>query len=60
MRRRAVGGTEAAIQRGFLTKDGSIEISPVFSDNALRDISTAMGLGDLFDGSPLCNRIETA
>ena len=43
----AVGGTEAAIQRGFLTRDGSIEISPVFSDNALRDISTAMGLGDL-------------
>ncbi len=43
----AVGGTEAAIQRGFLTKDGSIEISPVFSDNALRDISTAMDLGDL-------------
>tara|TARA_B110000037_G_scaffold205826_1_gene251117 strand:- start:1096 stop:1776 length:681 start_codon:yes stop_codon:yes gene_type:complete len=43
----AVGGTEAAILKAFLTADGAIEISPVFSDNALRDISTAMGLGDL-------------
>ena len=43
----AVGGTEAAIQKAFLTSDGAIEISPVFSDNALRDLSTAMGLGDL-------------
>lgn len=42
-----VGGTEAAILKAFLTADGAIEISPVFSDNALRDISTAMGLGDL-------------
>ncbi len=42
-----VGGTEAAIDKAFLTRDGAIEISPVFSDNALRDISTAMGLGDL-------------
>ncbi len=43
----AVGGTEAAILKAFLTSDGAIEISPVFSDNALRDISSAMGLGDL-------------
>jgi formyl-CoA transferase len=43
----AVGGTEAAILKAFLTSDGAIEISPVFSDNALRDISTGMGLGDL-------------
>ena len=43
----AVGGTEAAIDKAFLTLDGAIEISPVFSDNALRDISAAMGLGDL-------------
>jgi len=43
----AVGGTEAAILKAFLTADGAIEISPVFSDNALRDISTAMDLGDL-------------
>ena len=42
-----VGGTERAINKAFLTADGAIEISPVFSDNALRDISTALGLGDL-------------
>ena len=43
----AVGGTEAAIDKAFRTADGFIEISPVFSNNALRDISEAMGLGDL-------------
>jgi crotonobetainyl-CoA:carnitine CoA-transferase CaiB-like acyl-CoA transferase len=43
----AVGGTEAAINKAFQTLDGFIEISPVFSNNALKDISTAMGLGDL-------------
>ena len=43
----AVGGTEAAINKAFQTADGFIEISPVFSDNALRDISIALGLGDL-------------
>lgn len=43
----AVGGTEAAIDKAFQTADGFIEISPVFSDNALRDLSTALGLGDL-------------
>ncbi|QEG02601.1 Succinyl-CoA:(R)-benzylsuccinate CoA-transferase subunit BbsF [Stieleria maiorica] len=43
----AVGGTEAAIDKAFKTLDGFIEISPVFSDNALRDISAAMALGDL-------------
>jgi crotonobetainyl-CoA:carnitine CoA-transferase CaiB-like acyl-CoA transferase len=42
-----VGGTEAAIDKAFLTRDGAIEVSPVFSDNALRDISLALGLGDL-------------
>lgn len=42
-----VGGTEAAILKAFLTGDGAIEISPVFSDNSLRDISVAMDLGDL-------------
>lgn len=42
-----IGGTEAAIDKAFLTADGAIEVSPVFSDNALRDISTALGLGDL-------------
>jgi crotonobetainyl-CoA:carnitine CoA-transferase CaiB-like acyl-CoA transferase len=43
----AVGGTEAAINKAFQTADGFIEISPVFSNNALRDISVAMDLGDL-------------
>jgi crotonobetainyl-CoA:carnitine CoA-transferase CaiB-like acyl-CoA transferase len=43
----AVGGTEAAINKAFATADGFIEISPVFSDNALRDLSVAMGIGDL-------------
>jgi crotonobetainyl-CoA:carnitine CoA-transferase CaiB-like acyl-CoA transferase len=43
----AVGGTEAAIHKAFQTLDGFIEISPVFSNNALKDISTALGLGDL-------------
>lgn len=38
---------ESVIQPSFKTKDGFIEISPVFSDNALRDLSVAMGLGDL-------------
>jgi crotonobetainyl-CoA:carnitine CoA-transferase CaiB-like acyl-CoA transferase len=43
----AVGGTEAAINKAFHTLDGFIEISPVFSKNALKDISTALGIGDL-------------
>ncbi len=47
----AVGGTEAAINKAFQTADGFIEISPVFSSNALRDISTAVGLGDLSERS---------
>ena len=38
---------ETVIQPSFKTKNGFIEISPVFSDNALRDLSVAMGLGDL-------------
>ncbi len=42
-----VGGTEAAINKAFLTADGAIELSPVFSDNSLRDISLALGLEDL-------------
>ena len=43
----AVGGTEEAIHKAFQTLDGFIEISPVFSSNALKDISMALGLGDL-------------
>ena len=42
-----VGGTERAINKAFFTADGVIEVSPVFSDNALGDISEALGLGDL-------------
>lgn len=46
-RRGGVGVTEDAIDKAFRTRDGFIELSPVFSQNALRDISVAMGLGDL-------------
>ncbi len=42
-----VGASEKAIQSSFKTKDGYIEVSPVFSDDALRDISVALGLEDL-------------
>lgn len=42
-----VGATEKAIRSSFKTKDGYLELSPVFSRNALREISVAMGLGDL-------------
>ncbi len=45
--RTGVGVTERAIEKAFRTKDSVIELSPVFSPNALRDISVAMGLGDL-------------
>ncbi len=46
-RKSGVGVTEQVIDKAFRTRDGLLEISPVFSQNALRDISTAMGLGDL-------------
>ena len=45
--KQGIGGSEAAIEKAFKTADGWIEISPVFSDNALRDISVAIGLDDL-------------
>src|SRR5690606_31667010 len=38
--------------KSFATKDGYIEISPVFTENALRDISLALGLDD-FSQRPL-------
>ncbi len=51
--RKMTGGgavdTEDAINRTFPTKDGWIEVSPVFSQNPLRDISVGMGIGDLSD-----------
>jgi crotonobetainyl-CoA:carnitine CoA-transferase CaiB-like acyl-CoA transferase len=42
-----IGTTEQAINKSFWTRDGVIELSPAFSDNALRDISIAMGMEDL-------------
>jgi crotonobetainyl-CoA:carnitine CoA-transferase CaiB-like acyl-CoA transferase len=45
--RSGLGVTEQVIDKSFRTRDGLIELSPVFSPNALRDISVAMGLGDL-------------
>lgn len=42
-----VSANESIIDKAFATADGYIEISPVFSDNAVRDISVALGLGDL-------------
>lgn len=42
-----VGASEAAIHPSFKTLDGYIEVSPVFTDDALRDISLALGLEDL-------------
>jgi crotonobetainyl-CoA:carnitine CoA-transferase CaiB-like acyl-CoA transferase len=42
-----VGASEDAIRASFKTRDGYIEISPVFSDDALRDLSLALGLADL-------------
>ncbi|MGQ9555411.1 MAG: CaiB/BaiF CoA transferase family protein [Anaerolineae bacterium] len=49
---RAQGGggiavTEQVIRKSFKTKDRFIELSPVFSSDALRDISMALGIGDL-------------
>jgi crotonobetainyl-CoA:carnitine CoA-transferase CaiB-like acyl-CoA transferase len=42
-----IGATEGAIEKIFQTQDGYIEVSPVFSVDALKDISLAMGLEDL-------------
>ena len=42
-----VSANESIIDKSFATQDGYLEISPVFSDNAVRDISVAIGLGDL-------------
>jgi crotonobetainyl-CoA:carnitine CoA-transferase CaiB-like acyl-CoA transferase len=45
--REGVSNNEQVIDKSFCTADGWIEVSPVFSPNALRDISTALGLDDL-------------
>jgi crotonobetainyl-CoA:carnitine CoA-transferase CaiB-like acyl-CoA transferase len=42
-----VSAQEAIIDKSFATADGYLEVSPVFSDNAVRDISLALGLDDL-------------
>jgi len=42
-----VSANESIVDKAFATADGYIEISPVFSDNAVRDLSVALGLGDL-------------
>lgn len=42
-----VAANESIVDKSFATEDGYIEISPVFSDNAVRDIGVAIGLGDL-------------
>lgn len=42
-----VSAQEAIVDKSFATADGYIEVSPVFSDNAVRDISVALGLDDL-------------
>ncbi len=49
-----VGVTEQVIAKSFRTRDGFIEISPVFSADALRDLSLAMGLGDLSQDPRFC------
>jgi crotonobetainyl-CoA:carnitine CoA-transferase CaiB-like acyl-CoA transferase len=51
-----VGETEKAIDKAFRTQDGWIEISPVFSPNALHDISVALGLGDLSQDTRFATR----
>ncbi len=39
--------TEKVIRKAFRTADSYIEISPVFSPDALKDLSLALGIGDL-------------
>jgi len=56
--RNGIGASEAAIRSSFKTKDGYIEVSPVFSDDALRDISVALGLDDLSQDPRFSNKAE--
>ena len=51
-----VCASEKAIQSSFKTADGYIEVSPVFSDDALRDISVALGLEDLSKDSRFADK----
>lgn len=55
--------TEKVIRKSFRTADSHIEISPVFSPDALRDLSVAMGIGDLSQDprfATQANRLERA
>jgi len=53
-----VGASEDAIRSSFRTRDGFIELSPVFSDDALRDISVALGIGDLSQDPRFADKAE--
>jgi crotonobetainyl-CoA:carnitine CoA-transferase CaiB-like acyl-CoA transferase len=53
-----VSANESIIDKAFATADGYIEISPVFSDNAVRDISVALGLGDLSQQAKFSNHAQ--
>jgi crotonobetainyl-CoA:carnitine CoA-transferase CaiB-like acyl-CoA transferase len=53
-----VGASESAIRSSFRTQDGYIEISPVFSADPLRDISLALGLGDLSQDARFADQAE--
>jgi crotonobetainyl-CoA:carnitine CoA-transferase CaiB-like acyl-CoA transferase len=53
-----VGASEEAIQASFKTLDGYIEVSPVFTDDALRDISVALGMDDLSRDPCFANKEE--
>jgi crotonobetainyl-CoA:carnitine CoA-transferase CaiB-like acyl-CoA transferase len=54
--------TENAVRNSWRTKDGYLEISPVFSDDALRDLAVAIGAEDLLTDPRFNveNRLENA
>ena len=54
--RDGVGASEEAIQVSFKTADGYIEVSPVFTDDALRDLSLALGMDDLSQDPRFANK----
>jgi len=56
--RAGVGASEKAIRSSFATQDGYLELSPVFSEDALKDISIALGLGDLSQDLRFANKEE--
>ncbi len=56
--RDGVGASEQAIRVSFATANGYIEVSPVFTDDALRDISVALEIGDLAQDPRFANKEE--